>query len=131
MALLCLFKAANCAFILSNDVTFYQAPAVVIRLILWGFLAIFPFYKAAGLNATSKKLCATDLCMRIPVPVFENDHQSPENGLKLNEDYLITLQATVFGISVRPWLPYLVIIFLILTVILESSIGITNIPYKP
>ena len=69
--------------------------------------------------------------MHIPVPVFENDPQTPENGHRLNEDYLITLRATVFGISVRPWLPYLVIIFLILTVILESSIGRINIPYKP
>ena len=131
ITLIAVFNAANCAFILSNDITFSQAPAIALRLTLWGFLAIFPFYKAAGLNVTSKRIRATGLCMRIPAPVFVNDHQTPENGHRLNEGYIINLKAKVFGIPVRPWLPYLVIIILLLTIILESRVGRINIPYKP
>ena len=131
ITLIAVFQAANCAFILSNDITFSQAPAIALRFVLWGFLAIFPFYKAARLNAASKKICATGLCMRIPAPVFDNDPQTPENGRRLNEGYIINLQAKVFGIPVRPWLPYLVIIVLLLTIILESRVGRINIPYKP
>ena len=131
ITLIGILQAANCAFILSNDVTFSQTPAIALRFVLWGFLAIFPFYKAARLNAASKKICATGLCMRIPAPVFNNDPQTPENGCRLNEGYIINLQAKVFGIPVRPWLPYLVIIVLLLTIILESRVGRINVPYKP
>ena len=74
------YQATSCAFILSNYVTFSQALVIAPRLILWGFLAIFPFYKAAGLNATSEKISATGLCMRIPPPVIVKDHQNTENG---------------------------------------------------
>ena len=274
ITLISVYQATSCAFILSNNyyVTFSQALVIAPRLILWGFLAIFPFYKAAELNANSEKISATGLCMRIPLPVFAKDHQNtengqhntgngqhntgngqhntengqhntengqhngqhntengqhntengqhngqhntengqhntengqhntengqhntengqhntengqhntengqhngqhntengqhnaengqhngqhntengqhntengqhntgngqqnPESGHRLNEDYLINLQATMFGISVRPWLPYLVIILLLLTIILQSSVGKINIPYK-
>lgn len=131
ITLITVFNAANCAYILSYDVTYSQAPAITLRLTLWGFLAFLPFYKAAGLNVTSKRICATGLCMRIPAPVFDNEDQTPENGDKSNEGYSINLHAKVFGISVRPWLPYLVIIFLLLTIILESRVGRLDLPYKP
>ena len=148
ITLISVYQATSCAFILSNYVTFSQALVIAPRLILWGFLAIFPFYKAARLNASSEKISATGFCMRLPPPVFDNDRQNtgisqhngqtntgnsqqnPESGHRLNEGYLINLQATMFGISVRPWLPYLVIILLLLTIILQSSVGKINIPYK-
>ena len=45
------FQAANCApVLLDNEINYLQAAALSLRLALWGFLALFPFHQAAGVN---------------------------------------------------------------------------------
>ena len=42
------YQAANCVVILlGNDITYLQGAAILLRLVLWGFLAVFPFHKAS------------------------------------------------------------------------------------
>ena len=51
------YQAANCVVILlCDDINYFQGGAIALRLTLWGFLAVFPFHKAAGVNITSKRL---------------------------------------------------------------------------
>ena len=108
------YQAANCAIVLfSNEVSYCQAAAVGLRLILWGFLAVFPFHKAAGVNIASKKLHDVGWDMhRKPLAA---PYTSSGHGMR------ITLKARMFGITVNPWLPYLVVILLLLTIMIGSK----------
>ena len=64
-----LFQAVNCAyFLLSDGSTYRETGTVTARLILFGFLAIYPFYKAAGLNVAAERLCDTGLDKRVDSP---------------------------------------------------------------
>ena len=50
------YQAANCVVILlGNDITYLQGAAILLRLVLWGFLAVFSFHKASGVNIASKR----------------------------------------------------------------------------
>ena len=110
------FQTANCAVILlCNEITYPQAVAVALRLILWAFLAVFPFHKAAGVNITSKKLRDLGWDMHRPSLAC---HCNPHG---LNNGVHVSLKARVFGISVNPWLPYLVTILLLLTIMVGSK----------
>ena len=110
------FQAANCAIILlGNDITYIQAVAVALRLILWAFLAVFPFHKAAGVNIASKKLRDLGWDMHRQSLACHCDTNGSNNGVH------VSLKARVFGISVNPWLPYLVIILLLLTIMVGSK----------
>ena len=107
-----LFQAVNCAFfLLSDEITYHETGAIMARLILFGFLAIYPFYKAAGLNVAAERLCDTGLDMHIYSPYQES-----------KKDVRITLKATMFGIYVQPWLPYLVLFVIFLTALVESRL---------
>ena len=44
-------------FLLGDDITYFQGGAIALRLTLWGFLAVFPFHKAAGVDIAFKRLC--------------------------------------------------------------------------
>ena len=109
------FQAANCALmLLDHDTTYLKAGAVTLRLALWGFLTVFPFQKAAGVNNASRKLCQTGLDMlRLPLKFNTNPDRS-------NDGMVINLKARMFGISVNPWLPYVVINLLLLTLMIGS-----------
>ena len=108
------FQAANCAvFLLGNNITYFQASAVALRLILWGFLAVFPFHKAAGVNIAFKRL--RDLGWDIRAPLLGGPYGSNNSRQHIN------LKARVFGISVNPWLPYMVVIVLLLTIIVGAK----------
>ena len=110
------FQAANCAFILlTDDITYLQAAAVAIRLVLWAFLAVFPFHNAAGVNIASKKLRDLGWDMHRQSLACHCDSDGSKNGVH------VSLKAKVFGISVNPWLPYLVIILLLLTLMVGSK----------
>ena len=110
------FQAANCAVILlCNEITYPQAVAVALRLILWAFLAVFPFHKAAGVNITSKRLRDLGWDMHRPSLACHYDPHGLNNGVH------VSLKARVFGISVNPWLPYLVTILLLLTIMVGSK----------
>ena len=114
--IIAVFQAANCTVILlCNKITYPQAVAVTLRLILWAFLAVFPFHKAAGVNTASKKLRDLSWDMHRPSLACHCDSDGSNNGVH------ISLKARVFGISVNPWLPYLVVILLLLTIILGSK----------
>ena len=106
-----LFQAVNCAyFLLSDGSTYHETGTVTARLILFGFLAIYPFYKAAGLNDAAERIHDTGLDMCI---------DSPYQGS--NKDVRITLKATMFGILVQPWLPYLALFVILLTTMVGAK----------
>ena len=109
------YQAADCAavFLLDNDITYFQGGAVVLRLILWGFLAVFPFHKAAGVNIAFKRL--RDLGWDIYAPLLGGPYESNNTRKQIN------LKARVFGISVNPWLPYVVVIVLLLTIMIGAK----------
>ena len=95
------YQAANCVVILlGNDISYLQGAAILLRLVLWGILAVFPFHKAAGVNIASKRLRDLGWDMHRPSLACHDDSHKSNDGL------LITLKARVFGISVNPWLPY-------------------------
>ena len=83
----------------------------------WAFLAVFPFHKASGVNIASKKLRDLGWDMHIDnlLHVIVILHDESKNGVH------ISLKAKVFGISVHSWLPYLVIILLLLTLMVGSK----------
>ena len=110
------YQAANCVVILlCNDITYLQAGAISLRLTLWGFLAVFPFHKAAGVNITSRRLRDLGWDMHRPSLACHDDSHGSNNGLR------ITLKAKVFGISVNPWLPYVVVLLFLLTIMIGSK----------
>ena len=114
------FQAANCAFFLLSDDTkdstgYFQAVAVILRLILWAFMVVFPFHKAAGVNIASKELRDLGWVAHKQPLVYHCNSDGSNNGVH------ISLKARVFGISVNPWLPYLVIILLLLTIMVGSK----------
>ena len=103
--LIATFQVVNCALTLldKDKITSLQAAALSLRLILWGFLALFPFHKAGEVNRASKQLCKTGL-----------DMHSSNNGMDIPK-------ARMFGISVNPWLSYVVVILLLLTLMVGSK----------
>ena len=112
ITIIAVFQAVNCTILLlSDEITYPEAGVITARLILFGFLAIYPFYKAAGLNDTAERIHDTGLDMCI---------DSPYQGS--NKDVRITLKATMFGILVQPWLPYLVLFVILLTTMVGSKL---------
>ena len=113
LIVIAVFQAVNCAIIIlyiCNDTSYLQIIAVAARLLLWGFLAVFPFHKAAGVNIIEKQLC--DLGWRMKKESLVDDGNS----------HHISLRARVFGKSVNPWLPYLIVVTLLFTVIVGAKI---------
>ena len=121
------FRVGTCALILLDDeITYPEAAAIAARLILWGFLALYPFHKAAGLNAVIKELRDTNPATEIPpwVLVLFGIPQDQENGLRRRHRFSIALKATMFGITVPLWSPYLVICSMLLTIMIRTMIGV-------
>ena len=106
------FQAVNCAINLlsASEISYGQAAAVLVRLLLWGFLLVFPFRKAAGVNIVSKRL--QDLGWDVKRNSVAHDGDSGP----------ITLTANMFGISVNPWLPFLVTMALLFTLMAGAKI---------
>ena len=97
------FQVANCGLMLldKDEITDLQIVALSLRFALWSFLALYPFHKAGGVNSASKKLCKAGL-------------HSLNKGMDIPK-------ARMFGISVNPWLPYVVVILLLLTLMVGSK----------
>ena len=111
--LLASYQATNCTvYLLGHDITYFQAGAIALRLALCGFLAVFPFHKAAGVNIAFKRL--RDLGWDIYVPPLGGANRS-------NDSRHVNLKARVFGISVNPWLPYVLVIVLLLTIMIGAK----------
>ena len=121
-----MFHAVNCAFfLLSDEFTYHETGAVTARLILFWFLAIYPFYKAAGLNVAAERLCDTGLDMHVDCPYKETIKDVQGSIIYVqgsNKSVCITLKATMFGIYVQPWLPYMVLFVIFLTALVESRL---------
>ena len=88
-----------------------QVLAMAVRLILWTFLTLFPFHKAAEVNVALRKL---GLAVHTP-----KHHACINCYHRLN---YITLKARLVGIPVHPWLPYVVVILLLFTIMIGSNI---------
>ena len=111
--LLASYQAANCiVYLLGHDITYFQGGAIALRLTLWGFLAVFPFHKAAGVNIAFKRL--RDLGWDIHLKPLGSPYRS-------NDSRLVNLKARVFGISVNPWLPYVFVMVLLLTIMIGAK----------
>ena len=101
--IIAVFIAVNCTLqLLSDEIIYPEAGAITARLILLASLAIYPFHKTARLNIYIKALHNIGLDMRMPYLKF-GYHPPRQHTEKLNEGSRITLEATMFGITVRPW----------------------------
>lgn len=103
-------KGGNTHF---NSMQLMQDIAVALRLILWTFLMLFPFHKAAEVNTVLRKL-SLFMCTP-PHHVCGNHYQRL---------HYITLKARLIGIPVHPWLPYMVVFLLLLTIMIGSNISL-------
>ena len=105
------FQAVNCAVnLLSKNIEIQQAAAVIARLVLWGFLLVFPFHKAAGINVANNQL--TDLGWTAQRPSLAHVGDSGH----------IILKAKVLGIPIHQWFPYLIVFALLFAIMAESKI---------
>ena len=106
------FQAVNCAImLLSNELSdYYQIGAVAARLLLWAFLAMFSFHKAAGVIIVEKKLRNLGWHMKRQSLVHDGD------------SHHISLRAKMFGISIKTWLPYLIVLALVFVVMVGAKI---------
>ena len=102
------FQAVNCAInLLCEEISYKQAEVVIARLLLWGFLLVFVCHKAAGVNSATKRLQDywRDVNKEIAV---HNGNSGPK--------------ATMFGFSVHPRLPFLVVFVLLFTIMAGAKI---------
>ena len=86
-----------------------QVAAVICRLLLWSFIVLFPFYKAAKVNKASRKL-------GFRLVMHSSNTAKISKGVKY-----ITSEARLIGIPVQPWLPYVVVLLLLFAIMLGSS----------
>ena len=88
-----------------------QVVVVTLRLLLWTFIALFPFYKAAKVNAALREF------------IFELAvHKSPEVKKVSKRLKHIFSEARLLGLLVQPWLPNMIVFTLFFTIMLGSSI---------
>ena len=105
------FQAVNCAVnLLCEEISYKQAEVVIARLLLWGFLLVFLCHKAAGVNSATKRL--QDLWRDV------NKKFAVHNG---NFGPII-LKANMFGFSVHPRLPLLIVFVLLFTIMAGAKI---------
>ena len=111
------FTAINCVINLFDTTTdchihslrkmqTMQVVAVTLRAILWTFVVIFPFIKAAQVNKVARKLS-----FKITL------HHPKIKGAKY-----IASEIRLIGIRVRPWLPYVVIVVIIFVIMMGAKI---------
>ena len=110
------FTAFSCVINLTNYTDCprinkdWQAVVVTLRLVLWLCIVLYPFYKAAEVNETSREVS-------VELVVSSRDPQMVSKGVKY-----ITSKARLIGISVQPWLPNALLLIIIFAMMLGSSI---------
>ena len=110
-----IFLATNCVDSLVNEGnTIFQEAALTARFLQWSFLIIFPLYQAAQVNQASITLRETGLAIYRPLVRFENN-TCHENKMIWKHASPIALKAKLFGFTIQPLFPYLIIILIILT----------------
>ena len=101
-------KEGNVRF---SSMQLMQVLAMALRLILWTSLTLFPFHKAAEVNIALRKLGL----------VVHTRHHHPYVNCHHRLNY-ITLKARLVGIPVHPWLPYVVVILLLISIMIGTNI---------
>ena len=84
-----------------------QVTAVTLRGILWTWVVLFPFYRAAQVNEASRKLT-------LKIALY---HPEISKGAK----YIAT-EIRLIGISVRRWLPCVVILVIFFVIMMGANI---------
>ena len=104
--------------LLGNNNDYFQTIALAGRMIQWIFLTLFPVFQAAQVNAAVKSLCKADVCMHTKLVVFD-EHQ--DEWIRKHAVSPITLEATLFGLTVKPLFPYVIVSLILFTLMLGSD----------
>ena len=117
--LIAAFHASSCIVGLSNpENSPGQMLALLLRLICWTFLVLFPVHLASRTNHASINIQRTGLIMlRKPIQFTTNDSE-----WRYNHAVPITLKTKLFGISISPWFPYVIIVLILFTLMAESGL---------
>ena len=99
--------------------TYGQVIGLVLRAIHWTFLTVFPIFQAAEISNTSKKLRETGLSMYTPPPIKLNGLDAEEKKMVRKHTPVITLDAELFGFTVNPWFPYVIMILIFFALMVE------------
>ena len=97
-----------------------QILALLLRLICWTFLALFPVHLASRTNHASIKIHGTGLIMRRKPIQFKRDDSNSKWQYK--HAVRITLKTKLFGISISPWFPYVIIVLILFTLMAGSGL---------
>ena len=110
----------NCIICLLHidDNSYVQVLALVGRALQWSFLTLVPFFQAAQTNNISDKLQETGLAMYRPPKMF-NGNTEFDNDMVKRFTSPITLRVKLFGFTIIPWLPYVIILLVLITLIIE------------
>ena len=116
------FSAISCVINLLNTtdcpmnneaiMQLWQVVVVTLRLLLWTFITLFPFYKAAKVNATLR-----EFSFKLAMYVHSPEAEKVSKGLKY-----FSPEARLLGILVQPWLPIAIVLTSFFTIMLGSSI---------
>ena len=101
-----IFNTTDCHIHSLRKMQTLQVIAVTLRAILWTFVVIFPFNKAAQVNEAARKLS------------FNVALYHPE----IKAAKYIATEIRLIGIRVRPWLPYVVIVVIIFVIMMGTNI---------
>ena len=96
----------------------FQATALFFRISHWLFLTLFPFFQAAAVNTVSLHLYATGLVMRRKPVIFGGS----ENEMLRMYASSITIKTKLFGVTINPWFPYVIMVLIALTLTVGSRI---------
>ena len=99
-----LLNATNCSMNNEAIMQLLQVNAVILRLLLWTFIALFPFYKAAKVNTVLREIC-------LKLAMYSPEAEKVSKGLKY-----FSPETRLLGISVQPWLPNMIVFTLLLTI---------------
>ena len=110
-----LLAANSIISLLDKGSTIFQEVALGARSLQWVTLTMFTLYYAAQVNETSKALHDTGLSMYRRPMFFNNNEDIAQKKLVCKHTSPINLEAKLFGIVIRPWLPYVIIILMLFT----------------
>ena len=113
--------ATNCVVSLVNEGnTIFQEAALTARFLQWIFLILCPLYQAAQVNQASITLHETGLAIYRPLVRFENN-TCHENKMIGKHASPIILKAKLFGFTIQPSFPYVIIILTLFSLMVGSG----------
>ena len=113
--------ATNCVISLVNEGnTIFQEAALTARFLQWIFLILCPLYQAAQVNQASITLHETGLAIYRPLVRFENN-TCHENKMIGKHASPIILKAKLFGFTIQPSFPYVIIILTLFSLMVGSG----------